>query len=234
MEFMNDISFTGLCSQSTNAAGRSSNALRGAPSDSDVAHFRESLGERSDERAPAGAKEGAKEGAEAKDSKDERVSSIEGLFKGFSGLPGAAAGVSAASAGLGAEAASAAQGTAAPDAAAQLSAERLEGLVSRILVNSPEKGASEVRITLGDNILKGAEISITRDHSGSLSVRISTTDPSVFQTLVASQGDLQRGLESGERRPVAVEMNREDARGDAQGDDSRRRSRGLDEMAAYR
>ena len=225
MEFMNDISFTGLCSQSTNAAGRSSNALRGAPSDSDVAHFRESLGERPDERAPAG----AKEGAEAKDSKDERVSSIEGLFKGFSGLPGAAAGVSAASAGLGAEAASAAQGTAAPDAAAQLSAERLEGLV-----NSPEKGASEVRITLGDNILKGAEISITRDHSGSLSVRISTTDPSVFQTLVASQGDLQRGLESGERRPVAVEMNREDARGDAQGDDSRRRSRGLDEMAAYR
>ncbi len=218
---MNDISFTGLCSQSTNAAGRSSNALRGAPSDSDVAHFRESLGERPDERAPAG----AKEGAEAKDSKDERVSSIEGLFKGFSGLPGAAAGVSAASAGLGAEAASAAQGTAAPDAAAQLSAERLEGLVSRILVNSPEKGASEVRITLGDNILKGAEISITRDHSGSLSVRISTTDPSVFQTLVASQG---------ERRPVAVEMNREDARGDAQGDDSRRRSRGLDEMAAYR
>ena len=104
MEFMNDISFTGLCSQSTNAAGRSSNALRGAPSDSDVAHFRESLGERPDERAPAG----AKEGAEAKDSKDERVSSIEGLFKGFSGLPGAAAGVSAASAGLGAEAASAA------------------------------------------------------------------------------------------------------------------------------
>lgn len=108
--------------------------------------------------------------------------------------------------------------------AAQLDAENLETLVSRILVNTPEKGASEVRLTLHDNLLKGAEISIKRDLSGNLSISLSTKDPAVFQTLVGSRTELLESLEKSERGTVSVEV-RDDSSDEG---DMQRRSRGLD------
>lgn len=142
---------------------------------------------------------------------------VESLFRGVS-MPGAAptADISA----------SAEVGSAAP---AQLDAERIETLVSRILVNSPEKGASEVRLTLNDNILKGAEISITRDLSGNLSISLSTKDSAAFQTLVASRQELLESLEKTERGTVSVEV-RDDSSDEG---NMQRRSRGLDGLEEH-
>ena len=140
------------------------------------------------------------------------ASLIESLFKGMS-MPGNLQ--TAASTNLEAVVAS---------SAPQLDAESIETLVSRILVNSPEKGSSEVRLTLHDNILKGAEISITRDLSGNLSVSLSTKDPVAFQTLVASRSELLENLEKSERGTVSVEV-RDDSSDEG---NMQRRSRGLD------
>ena len=101
----------------------------------------------------------------------------------------------------------------------------LNNLVSRILVNSPESGRAEVRLMLNDNVLRGTEISISRDLNGQLSVQISCKDPSSFQTLVASRNDLQQTLEQQERQTVNVTMTDST---DAGENDTRQRSRGLD------
>ena len=106
-----------------------------------------------------------------------------------------------------------------------LDPDSLNNLVSRILVNSPESGRAEVRLMLNDNVLRGTEISISRDLSGQLSVQISCKDPSSFQTLVASRNDLQQTLEQQERQTVNVTMTDST---DAGENDTRQRSRGLD------
>ena len=106
-----------------------------------------------------------------------------------------------------------------------LDPDSLNNLVSRILVNSPESGRAEVRLMLNDNVLRGTEISISRDLNGQLSVQISCKDPSSFQTLVASRNDLQQTLEQQERQTVNVTMTDST---DAGENDTRQRSRGLD------
>lgn len=99
----------------------------------------------------------------------------------------------------------------------------LEALVSRILVSSPEKGSTEVRLTLSDAALRGTEVTLLRDAAGALSVKIVAADPRAFQTLVASRGDLVSALEAQEPEGVTVVM--EDGAG---ANDTRQRSRGLD------
>ena len=106
-----------------------------------------------------------------------------------------------------------------------LDPDSLNNLVSHILVNSPESGRAEVRLMLNDNVLRGTEISISRDLNGQLSVQISCKDPSSFQTLVASRNDLQQTLEQQERQTVNVTMTDST---DAGENDTRQRSRGLD------
>lgn len=140
---------------------------------------------------------------------------IDGLFRGASGMPAMSD----------ASAAGAAQAATMPDG------EALEALVSRILVNTPERGGSEVRLTLSDAAFRGTEVSIMRDLSGALTVKIVSSDPSAFQTLVSSRNELLSSLQAQEKAPVSVEM--EEDRGDADdSNDSRRRSRGLDELEA--
>ncbi len=140
---------------------------------------------------------------------------IDGLFRGASGMPAMGD----------ASAAGAAQAATMPDG------EALEALVSRILVNTPERGGSEVRLTLSDAAFRGTEVSIMRDLSGALTVKIVSSDPSAFQTLVSSRNELLSSLQAQEKAPVSVEM--EEDRGDADdSNDSRRRSRGLDELEA--
>ena len=70
-----------------------------------------------------------------------------------------------------------------------------------------------------------------RDLSGVLTVKIVSSDPSAFQTLVSSRNELLSSLQAQEKAPVSVEM--EEDRGDADdSNDSHRRSRGLDELEA--
>ena len=108
---------------------------------------------------------------------------------------------------------------------AALDAIDLNELVSRILVNTPESGKAEVRLTLQDNVLRGTEISIARDNDGLLTVRIVTDNATSFQTLVASRNDLQAILQQQEGRIIVnVEMLDES---DSEQNDSRRRSKGL-------
>ncbi len=139
---------------------------------------------------------------------------IDGLFRGASGMPA-----------MGAAAANAAQAASMPDG------EALEALVSRILVNTPEKGGSEVRLTLSDAAFRGTEVSIMRDLSGALTVKIVSSDPSAFQTLVSSRNELLSSLQAQEKAPVSVEME-EDRGGSDDPNDARRRSRGLDDLEA--
>lgn len=101
----------------------------------------------------------------------------------------------------------------------------LNALVSRILVSSPEKGSTEVRLTLSDAALGGTEVTLLRDAAGMLSVKIVAADPRAFQTLVASRGELVSALEAQEPGGVSVVM--EDG---ADANDTRQRSRGLDAL----
>lgn len=117
---------------------------------------------------------------------------------------------------------------AAPQGAAMPDGEALEALVSRILVSTPEKGGSEVRLTLSDAAFKGTEVSILRDTTGALTVKIVSSDPSAFQTLVSSRHELLSALQAEEKAPVTVNM--EEEKPDAQDNDSRRRSSGLDQL----
>lgn len=117
---------------------------------------------------------------------------------------------------------------AAPAQAASMpDVQALESLVSRILVSTPERGGTEVRLTLSDPSLKGTEVSVIRDAGGALTVKISAGDPSAFQTLVSSRGELVSALETQEKLPVTVELSdRKDGRGED--DNPGRRSKGLD------
>ena len=141
-------------------------------------------------------------------------SSLDALFRSFSAFGTAQ---QSASASAPAEAPPAQNGVLDPD--------NLNSLVSRILVNSPESGPAEVRLTISDSVLRGTEIAITRDLTGQLSVQILCKDPSSFQTLVASRNDLQQILQSEERQPVNISMSQEAG---AEENDSRQRSRGLE------
>ena len=106
-------------------------------------------------------------------------------------------------------------------------AELVDKLVDRILVSEPGKGNPEVRITLNDGALSGAELTLSRATDGQLFVRLSCADAGAFQTAVGARDSLQTALErSGEN--VRVEVARHsDASGGNEGD-AHRRSRGLD------
>ena len=108
---------------------------------------------------------------------------------------------------------------------AGLDAIDLNELVSRILVNTPESGKAEVRLTLQDNVLRGTEISIARDNDGLLTVRIVTDNAASFQTLVATRNDLQAILQQQEGRIIVNVEMLDDS--DSEQNDSRRRSKGL-------
>ncbi len=118
---------------------------------------------------------------------------------------------------------------AAPEAApATDMGEAMDKLVERILVAEPAQGAQEVRITLGDGMLKGAELSIMRHADGQLAVRVSCMDAASFQTAVSARQGLAEALEArGEH--VQVVVDRGDAGGGNEGD-SRQRSQGLQSM----
>lgn len=119
-------------------------------------------------------------------------------------------------------------GQAAPTQGAMTDGEALEALVSRILVSTPDKGGSEVRLILSDTAFRGTEVSIMRDTTGALTVKIVSSDPSAFQTLVSSRNELLSALQAEEKAPVTVSM--EEDKGDANDNDSQRRSRGLDQL----
>jgi type III secretion system needle length determinant len=97
-------------------------------------------------------------------------------------------------------------------------------LAERILVSAaPSDGRSEVRISLKDSVLPDTEITI-RWEGDSLIVRLSSGDPSSLRALRATQDDLLERL-AVLGRDARVELLDSGASG---GDDSDRRSRGLE------
>ena len=159
-------------------------------------------------------------GAEAAGRKADVRSDGADFIAAMFGRPDAPAAGQAAATGQTAQAVPA-QAASMPDVQA------FESLVSRILVSTPERGGTEVRLTLSDPSLKGTEVSVIRDAGGALTVKISAGDPSAFQTLVSSRGELVSALETQEKLPVTVELSdRKDERGED--DNPGRRSKGLD------
>lgn len=102
----------------------------------------------------------------------------------------------------------------------------VDTLVERILVSEPDTGNPEVRITLGDGVLSGTELSLSRAPDGQLFVRLFCSEFAAFQTAVGARDALRAALErSGEN--VRVEVTRSGGSDDAGGGnegDSRRRS----------
>lgn len=100
--------------------------------------------------------------------------------------------------------------------------ELVDRLVERILVSEPGRGNPEVRISLGEGVLSGAELSLFRAADGQLFVRLSCADATSFQTAVGAQDALRAALERGEGN-VRVEVAQGGAEGGNEGD-ARRRS----------
>lgn len=99
--------------------------------------------------------------------------------------------------------------------------ELVDRLVERILVSDPGKGSPEVRISLGEGVLSGAELSLSRAADGQLFVRLSCADAASFQTAVGAQDALRAALERGEGN-VRVEVAQGGAEGGNEGDTRRR------------
>ena len=97
-------------------------------------------------------------------------------------------------------------------------------LVDRILVSEPGKGSPEVRITLGQGPLSGAELCLARAQDGQLFIRLACADPASFQTAVGAQDALRSALErSGENVRVEIVQSRADGGNEG---DARQQSRG--------
>ena len=102
----------------------------------------------------------------------------------------------------------------------------VEKLVERILVSEPGRGAPEVRLTLGQGSLAGAELSLSRAQDGQLFIQLSCADAASFQTAGGAQDALRHALErNGET--VRVESSQQTEGG--QEGDARRQSRGRQE-----
>ena len=101
----------------------------------------------------------------------------------------------------------------------------IEKLVDRILVSSPEAGGHEVRLTLENHVLPHTTIMIRRDNDGMLSVTLTSTDASSFQTLVSAQGSLKSMLDSMEKNDVRVVVS-QTAENGREENDTGKRSRG--------
>lgn len=99
--------------------------------------------------------------------------------------------------------------------------ELVDRLVERILVSDPGRGSPEVRISLGEGVLSGAELTLSRAADGQLFVRLSCADAASFQTAVGAQDALRAALERGEGN-VRVEVAQGGAEGGNEGDTRRR------------
>ena len=99
--------------------------------------------------------------------------------------------------------------------------ELVDRLVERILVSDPGRGSPEVRISLGEGVLSGADLSLSRAADGQLFVRLSCADAASFQTAVGAQDALRAALERGEGN-VRVEVAQGGAEGGNEGDTRRR------------
>lgn len=101
--------------------------------------------------------------------------------------------------------------------------ELTDKLVDRILVSDAKAGESEVRLQLGDNILKDTEISIKRLLDGSLEIKLNSGNYNSAQTLVSQQFELKSRLEKMENCTVTVEVNTDNQE---EGNDTNKQSRG--------
>lgn len=102
--------------------------------------------------------------------------------------------------------------------------ELTDKLVDRILVSDSKTGESEVRIQLGDDILKDTEITLKRLQDGTLEIKLNSSNYNSTQSLVSQQFELKSRLEKIENCTVTVEVNSENQE---QGNDANKKSKGL-------
>lgn len=107
-----------------------------------------------------------------------------------------------------------------------LSEADLVQIVNKILVSTPDTGGSEIRLTLGGNMLQGTEIIIQRDLTGKLFVELNANNDNMFQTLVEAQSSLKKALDIHEKSDVRVQVTQDSGREE---NDTGRRSRGYSE-----
>lgn len=102
--------------------------------------------------------------------------------------------------------------------------ELADKLIDRILVSDTKAGESEVRIQLGNDILKDTEISLKRLADGSLEIKLNSSNYNSTQSLVAQQFELKSRLEKIENCNVTVEVNADTQQ---EGNDANQKSKGL-------
>ena len=104
-----------------------------------------------------------------------------------------------------------------------LTTETLEKLVQRILV-AESGGTKEVRLTLGNSVLQGTDVVVSRSNDGMVSVRLLCSDQASFQTALESRQNLVEMLSRSDRN-VSVSVELESAEGwDDGGNNPERRS----------
>ena len=208
---MSQLNISSFSSLSSSSSASSSSRTDAAPSAADTDRFTRALeGDRRHDMDSGGSQQ---EGGNGNDEAGASQTSFSSLFSMSSPLDSLFAGKAEA---------------AAP--AAQLAEADLDTLVERILVSTPESGGHEVRISLGDSVLRGTEIILQRGLDGMLSVSLNTTDAASFQTLVSAQNELKRMLETRENGDVRVEVSRDNGH---DGNDADRESRGKQDYDTF-
>ncbi len=108
-------------------------------------------------------------------------------------------------------------------------AELVDKLIDRILVSDPGRDRPEVRLTLGEGILSGVELRLSRGADGLLSVQLFCPDVDSFQTAVGAQDGLRSALERTNDQ-VRVEVSQGGAEGGNEGDTRRRSATYTDDV----
>lgn len=98
----------------------------------------------------------------------------------------------------------------------------LNEVVQRILVSRPESGGGEIRLSLNEALLPDAEIRLSLDSDGVLSVVLVAGSAATLQTLGVARGDLQERLE-GHGREVRISVT---SGAETRDNDANRRSAG--------
>lgn len=93
-------------------------------------------------------------------------------------------------------------------------------LVEQILVSQPDSPNQEIRLRLSCNVLADTEISIMKSPDGSLNIKLISSNPASFQTLVANQYSLKEQLTALDSNLVNITLENPSA----EDNDSNRRS----------
>lgn len=84
-------------------------------------------------------------------------------------------------------------------------------LVEQILVSQPDSPNQEIRLRLSCDVLADTEISIMKSPDGSLNIKLISSNPASFQTLVANQYSLKEQLTALDNNLVNITLENPNA-----------------------